>query len=214
MDISLFTRLRPNGSQVGKAFSETPLDFFFVSCNRAGASADVGATQHSHPGKGKYVCECCCPCPAFFDATLVPCSTSKRPDSSKSRNSRRMAVVIFVKLWGIDAEGRVFSQSARAYPGADQEAALEGIQVALRVGDFIRLQCEDRKANFLVVEVNERSGRVKIRLTQDRSSVLACWNALSRQPNCSRPGTYSRPRCFGRKEYCTHPVQVRRRACG
>jgi hypothetical protein len=65
----------------------------------------------------------------------------------------RLTVDLPVRIWGMNAEGRPFSQHARAQNISSEGALLSGIESELKVGDMIGVQCEDRKTRCTVVWV-------------------------------------------------------------
>lgn len=65
----------------------------------------------------------------------------------------RVSVDLPVRVWGMSAEGRPFSQHARAQNISSDGALLSGIESELKVGDVIGIQCEDRKTRCTVVWV-------------------------------------------------------------
>ena len=65
----------------------------------------------------------------------------------------RVTVDLPVRTWGMSAEGRPFSQHARAQNISADGALLSGIETELKVGDVIGVQCEDKKVRCTVVWV-------------------------------------------------------------
>ncbi len=65
----------------------------------------------------------------------------------------RLSVDLPVRLWGMNAEGRPFSQSARAQNISSEGALIFGVETPLKVGDVIGLQCDEKKARCTVVWV-------------------------------------------------------------
>jgi hypothetical protein len=60
-----------------------------------------------------------------------------------------------VQVWGTDAQGKPFMQSAHTANVSEQGVVLEGIAVPVRAGEIVRVQCGDQKANFQVVRAGE-----------------------------------------------------------
>jgi hypothetical protein len=58
-----------------------------------------------------------------------------------------------VRVWGMSAEGRPFSQNARAQNISSDGALLSGLDNELKVGDVIGVQCDEKKARCTVVWV-------------------------------------------------------------
>jgi len=65
----------------------------------------------------------------------------------------RLTVDLPVRVWGMSAEGRPFSQHARAQNISSEGALLTGIEDDLKVGDVIGVQCDDKKTRCTVVWV-------------------------------------------------------------
>ena len=66
-------------------------------------------------------------------------------------NESRMTVDLPVRVWGMSADGRAFSQHARAQNISSEGALLNGVESELKVGDVIGLQCDDKKARCTVI---------------------------------------------------------------
>lgn len=65
----------------------------------------------------------------------------------------RISVDLPVRVYGMSAEGRAFSQTARAQNISSEGALLSGIDSELKVGDVVGVQCDDKKARCTVVWV-------------------------------------------------------------
>jgi hypothetical protein len=65
----------------------------------------------------------------------------------------RLTVDLPVRIWGMSAEGRPFSQSARAQNISIDGALLTGFEANLRVGDVIGVQCDERKSRCSIIWV-------------------------------------------------------------
>ena len=65
----------------------------------------------------------------------------------------RLTVDLPVRIWGMSAEGRPFSQSAHAHNISSEGALISGVESELKVGDVIGVQCADRKTRCTVVWV-------------------------------------------------------------
>jgi PilZ domain-containing protein len=68
-------------------------------------------------------------------------------------NEPRVTIDLPVRAWGMTAEGRPFSQHARAQNISAEGALLTGIESELKVGDVIGVQCDDKKARCTVAWV-------------------------------------------------------------
>ena len=65
----------------------------------------------------------------------------------------RLTVDLPVRIWGMSAEGRPFSQSAHAHNISSEGALISGVESQLKVGDVIGVQCAERKTRCMVVWV-------------------------------------------------------------
>jgi len=63
----------------------------------------------------------------------------------------RLTVDLPVRVWGMSAEGRAFSQHCRAQNISSEGALLSGVECELKVGDVIGVQCGEKKARCTVV---------------------------------------------------------------
>ncbi len=72
----------------------------------------------------------------------------KRPES-------RLSADIPVRVWGMDADGRPFFQSATASNLSSEGALLTRVHHVLRDGETIGIQYAERKARFKVIWVKE-----------------------------------------------------------
>jgi PilZ domain len=63
----------------------------------------------------------------------------------------RLTIDLPVRVWGMSADGRPFSQHARAQNISSDGALISGVDSELKVGDVIGVQCEDRKTRCTVV---------------------------------------------------------------
>jgi hypothetical protein len=87
------------------------------------------------------------------------------------RRERRVTVPITVRLWGLDREGKVFSQNAKTLNIATSGARLYGVTAALERGFIVGLQCGNMRARFMVVWVGEkgssREGQLGLRAAEN-----------------------------------------------
>ncbi len=78
---------------------------------------------------------------------------------------------ISVRLWGLDREGRVFSQNVKTLNIATSGARVFGVTAALERGFIVGLQCGNMRARFMVVWVGEkgtsREGQVGLRVAEN-----------------------------------------------
>jgi hypothetical protein len=92
-------------------------------------------------------------------------------DAMPTRRERRVSVPISVRLWGLDREGKVFSQNAKTLNIATNGARLYGVTAALERGFIVGLQCGNMRARFMVVWVGEkgspREGQIGLRAAEN-----------------------------------------------
>ena len=77
--------------------------------------------------------------------------TPERPEA-------RVDADLPVRVWGMDANGKPFFQNVRARNISSQGALVSGIEHALKPGDVIGVQHEQKKARFRVVWVVDAGG--------------------------------------------------------
>ena len=65
----------------------------------------------------------------------------------------RLSVDLPVRIWGMSADGRPFSQHARAQNISSEGALISGVDNELKVGDMVGVQCEERKTRCTVIWV-------------------------------------------------------------
>ena len=85
--------------------------------------------------------------------------------------SNTTSVPISVRLWGLDRDGKVFSQNAKTLNIATSGARLYGVTAALERGFIVGLQCGNMRARFMVVWVGEkgssREGQIGLRAAEN-----------------------------------------------
>lgn len=78
--------------------------------------------------------------------------TSKRMETkAESRREPRVECGLKILIWGIDATGTRFAQSALARNISAQGALVTGLDQHLRTGDLVGVQYGERRARFRVV---------------------------------------------------------------
>lgn len=70
---------------------------------------------------------------------------------AEQQSEPRLTVDLPVRIWGMSAEGRPFSQNARAHNISSEGALIAGVENELRVGDVIGVQCDEKKTRCTVV---------------------------------------------------------------
>ena len=84
----------------------------------------------------------------------------------------RLTVDLPVRIWGMTAEGKTFSQHARAQNISTEGALLSGVESELKVGDVIGVQCDEKKARCTVIWAMNtglvKKNQVGVRLLADQ----------------------------------------------
>ncbi len=84
----------------------------------------------------------------------------------------RLTVDLPVRIWGMNAEGRPFSQHARAQNISSVGALISGVESELKVGDVVGVQCDEKKARCTVIWVMNtgpvRKNQVGVKLVADQ----------------------------------------------
>lgn len=84
----------------------------------------------------------------------------------------RLTVDLPVRVWGMSADGRAFSQQASAQNISSEGALLTGIESQLQVGDVIGIQCNEKKARCTVIWAmnagSAKKNQVGIKLLTDQ----------------------------------------------
>jgi PilZ domain len=84
----------------------------------------------------------------------------------------RLTVDLPVRVWGMTAEGRPFSQHARAQNISAEGALLAGLASELKVGDVIGVQCDEKKTRCTVIWVMNtgpvKKNQVGVKLVADQ----------------------------------------------
>jgi hypothetical protein len=70
---------------------------------------------------------------------------------SDLKGEPRLTVDLPVRIWGMSAEGRAFSQHARAHNISSEGALISGVESELKVGDVIGVQFEQKKTRCTVI---------------------------------------------------------------
>jgi hypothetical protein len=91
--------------------------------------------------------------------------------SMVKRREGRVSVPISVRLWGLDREGKVFSQNVKTLNIATSGARVFGVTAPLEPGFLVGLQCGNMRARFMVVWVGEagssREGQIGLRAAEN-----------------------------------------------
>ena len=91
---------------------------------------------------------------------------------AENQSEPRLSVDLPVRVWGMSAEGRPFSQHARAQNISSEGALISGVENELKVGDVIGVQCGDKKTRCTVIWVLNtgpvKKNQVGVRLIADQ----------------------------------------------
>ncbi len=92
--------------------------------------------------------------------------------SGQQAAEKRLTVDIPVRIWGMSAQGRPFSQHVRAQNISGEGASLNDVESELKVGDVIGIQCDKNKARCTVIWAMNtgtlKRNQVGIRLVTDQ----------------------------------------------
>jgi hypothetical protein len=75
------------------------------------------------------------------------------------RRNQRVAALLTVRIWGMDAKSLPFTQHAQVKNISDRGAVLHGIVRPVRAGAILNVQHEGDQAQFRVVWVGRHGGR-------------------------------------------------------
>ena|ERR1700691_1656618 len=91
---------------------------------------------------------------------------------SDLKGEPRLTVDLPVRIWGMSAEGRAFSQHARAHNISSEGALISGVDSELKVGDVIGVQFEQKKTRCTVIWIVNtgpvKKNEVGIKLVADQ----------------------------------------------
>ena len=77
------------------------------------------------------------------------------------RRQQRVSVELPVTIWGLDARGHPFTQSASLRTISGRGATLQGVSAQLRPGDVVDLQYHGTKAQFRVVGLGKAGSEMQ-----------------------------------------------------
>jgi hypothetical protein len=90
------------------------------------------------------------------------------------RTEPRIESSLSVLVWGIDARGLPFTQTARARNISGQGALLAGIEQPVRCGDIVVVQYGKRRAHFRVIWTRDSGTAEKIKAAVHRFEEEGC----------------------------------------
>jgi hypothetical protein len=120
------------------------------------------------------------------------------------RPEERVPVDLDMRVWGMGADGRAFSQHARAHNISGGGALLCQIEHDLRIGDTIGVQAGEKKARCKVVWATNTRSVQKIQVGVQLLSKLECpWIALLPKTDGDGPSTAP-----GRRRWSRHKIEI------
>jgi len=91
---------------------------------------------------------------------------------AENQSEPRLTVDLPVRIWGMSADGRPFSQHARAQNISFEGALISGVDSELKVGDMVGVQCDDKKTRCTVIWVMNtgpvKKNQVGVKLIADQ----------------------------------------------
>ena len=84
------------------------------------------------------------------------------------RQSSRVSVQLPVQVWGVDAHGRPFSDSAMVTNMSAGGMVLEGIRRRLRIGELLDVRMGNEQSQFRVIWIG-RSGELGLQNLTEQS---------------------------------------------
>ena len=91
---------------------------------------------------------------------------------AENQSEPRLTVDLPVRIWGMSADGRPFSQHARAQNISFEGALICGVDSELKVGDMVGVQCDDKKTRCTVIWVMNtgpvKKNQVGVKLIADQ----------------------------------------------
>ena len=123
---------------------------------------------------------------------------------SESRPGTRVPVDLELRVWGMGADGRVFSQPARTRNISAGGALLSGIEHDLKIGDTIGVQRGEKKARCKVVWAIDTESMQKIQVGVQLLRKHECpWTA--ELPKAEDAPSISPPNC---RRWERHKISV------
>ena len=93
------------------------------------------------------------------------------------RREKRTVVPLTVRIWGLDRNGKLFSQNVKTVDITSSGARLHGVKAPVDPGFVVGLECDGMKSRFIVTWVGEqgssREGQVGLRSTEN-----GIWNIV------------------------------------
>jgi PilZ domain len=121
----------------------------------------------------------------------------------------RVVVDLPVRIWGMSADGRPFSQHVRAHNISSEGALISGVDYELKVGDVIGVQCDERKTRCTVIWImnngSVKKNEVGVKMVADQESP---WKAYLPVDGGSVPVAASNRRLWHRHKISL-PLEMR-----
>jgi hypothetical protein len=77
------------------------------------------------------------------------------------RRQSRVSVELPVQIWGVDANGRPFTQATSLRTISGCGATLQGVTAHLKAGDLVDLQYKGNKAQFRIMWLGKRGTKTQ-----------------------------------------------------
>jgi len=114
----------------------------------------------------------------------------------------RLPVKLDIRVWGMAADGQVFSQNARTQNISGSGAQLFEIEHDLKIGEIIGVQAGQKKTRCKVVWARNTRSNQKIQVGVQLLNKLECpWTPFLRRPDQDAP---TLPR--GRRRWARHKI--------
>ena len=92
------------------------------------------------------------------------------------RRQQRVCVDLPVRIWGIDARSRPFTQTASVRTISGRGATLQGVNAPLKPGDLVDVQYGTAKAQFRVVWLGRRGTDMEGEVGIENLSADCLWD--------------------------------------
>jgi hypothetical protein len=122
----------------------------------------------------------------------------------------RLAVDLPVRMWGMSADGRPFSQHARTQNISSEGALISGVETELKVGDVVGLQCEEKKTRCTVIWMINTGPVKKYQIGVKLVAEQECpWRSHLRMDGATAPIGRSKTRRWRRHRKIRIPLEIR-----
>lgn len=127
-----------------------------------------------------------------------------------TRSQNRKEIALSVRIFGTDANGRVFSETVSTVNVSFEGAMLKGVNRPIQPGEIIGLTYGNHKARFQVRWVGQRGSGQEGRIGLENVVPDTCiWDMpLPRRSTGNQPGTFPHPRQHKRLK-CSNSVELR-----